>query len=293
MRAAPGLILAGILLLTPVAPAWAATNERDHHPMLSDAALGLLHEHARALLLAHHDAFARGARDPDRLLDPYYHTYVPATHEGGAKAKIIEEYNDARNASLDGDIETAAYELGEMSHMLLDLAQPMHTAPHDAIANPYHTDYENATYDNRDELDLSSLVMAPPLSPADAAEKVARASASRYDALKRDLEDAQDAWGPSVRDETQVTLRDALPILAVLLDSALEPAPAADVHDVGPPRSVPSVQFVPLLAGALLVALVLPPRATITGMIGRSLRTSDRDSSTIRAKGFDSPGQKP
>lgn len=249
------LILVGILLLTPIASAWAATSERDHHPILSDAALGLLHEHARAVLLAHHDAFARGARDPDRLLDPYYHTYVPATHEGGAKAKIIEEYNDARNASLAGDIETAAYELGEMSHMLLDLAQPMHTAPNNAIANPHHTDYENATYDHRDELDISGLAMAAPSSPANSAEKVARASASRYDMLKRDLDGAQGAWSSSVRDETQATLRDALPVLAMLLDSALEPGPAADVHEADPPRSVAGWPVAPALVCVAGVAL--------------------------------------
>lgn len=223
------MIVAVAGFLVPTATGWSATADRSHHADLAILAAEGLDDPERAFLLAHQEAFRRGALDPDRLVNAFNHTLDPSTRKGGAADFIEAEFNDAKMALSKNDAETAAYELGELTHSVLDLAQPMHTAGPDAIANAHHTNYENATFDHASELDFTTS-NALALAPRVAAYALAMKSAARYDSLATALDAAKNEWSPDVLAITQTTLRDGIATARTLLQEAIHGA-AADSLD--------------------------------------------------------------
>lgn len=240
--------------MLPSAAAWAATSERPHHALLGVVAVEGLEGHARDFLLAHEDAFRRGTLEPDRLVNPFNHTLDPQGH-GGADDFVQAEFNDARASLASGDTETGAYELGELAHVIMDLAQPMHTAGGNAIANPHHTNYENATADHAGELDLTTTPNVTIESARAAALHLATRSAQDYEALTKALDAEDHEWSPEVARITQERLRDGIATTRMLLQQAFD----ARVPDGSPAESVrptpgPAPLFVVLTAMALAAA---------------------------------------
>lgn len=208
------LLLAAALLAAaaflPTADAWAGEPHAPHHAELAVQAAALLPPEERALIMAHQDAFRQGANDPDRVVDPYYHREDSADPEWGGAAEMAEEsYRKAVAALRAGDAEEAAYQLGFMSHFLLDLSQPMHAGGWDAIANEWHSEYEEAAHAHADELRLDVRTHTPtPRAPQDAALQVVHASSARWPALERALEATGDGepWSDEVARQTEDAL---------------------------------------------------------------------------------------
>jgi len=210
-----------IVLLTPAsAVAWAGTPQRPYHGELAIAAAEALSDPARAFLFAHRDEFTRGSVDPDRLVNPFNHT-LTASGEGGAGDFASAELSDAEASLSEGDVATAAYELGEAVHVVMDVAQPMHAAGPEAIANRHHTDYENATADHTAELRLDEVQLSKDMDPKGALRALAERSGARYARLAAALDAAKDDWSPEVKNETEEALRDALGVAAMLLGNVL------------------------------------------------------------------------
>lgn len=155
-RACAVIAAALLLLALPPATPWAAEEHAPHHADLAMAAARLLPYAERVLVMEHEGAFRRGANDPDHLTNPVDHRYDPAEPSwGNAPAAARDAHDKAVNALREGDAEQAAYWLGFMTHFVLDVSQPMHSGGGwDAIANEWHSDYEDAAHAHADEFAL-------------------------------------------------------------------------------------------------------------------------------------------
>lgn len=163
----PGLALAAALALLlpaaalpPPASAWVAGPTKPHHADLAVLAAERLPEPHRALLLRNLDAFRLGAMAPDGVVDPargihtFYHAYEPHDGGGGGVYRVKLSLREAAMALRVGAPEAdVAYQMGILTHFVLDLSVPFHTGQ-DAYDHPLHERFEHAAYDHHAELPI-------------------------------------------------------------------------------------------------------------------------------------------
>ncbi|HUR69248.1 MAG TPA: hypothetical protein VM370_08375 [Candidatus Thermoplasmatota archaeon] len=207
MRLVAPLLAALLLLSSPGALGWVAGWDRPHHADLAVKAARRLPPEWRDLILAHEDAFRKGALDPDGVTDAskevnsFFHTYQPGSGGGGGLYRVQASLHDATMAKRDGKTdEGIAYQMGFLTHFVADLAMPFHTAP-GAYGNEWHLSFERDAYDHRGEYAISA--GAPPHEITDVKTYTiheAEASAALAPGLVKSLDASQGAWTPEARD---------------------------------------------------------------------------------------------
>lgn len=261
MRAVAGLGAVLLLVAAGPAAAWASEPDQPHHQGLAEEAARRLPPAERDLLAAHLDELRAGAREPDVSMDPWYHTYRPSDGEGGAVQGTEESAERVRALLAGDDVAGAARELGILSHFILDVAQPMHAGPDDAIANPHHHAYETAAYVNRADLDLAT---SAPTMRADVEAvvlEVAEAGSTAYAPLAEALAAGEGNWTAEVANATEVPLRLGLQrvvdVFHTMLSAYVADAPARPEGDgpAEPPPVVRTASGVSVTAAAVALAL--------------------------------------
>lgn len=286
-----------LLAMTAGAPAslgWVGESPGSHHEVLALLAAQRLPSAERDFILAHQEAFARGAWEPDGTVHTFFHAYEPSDGGGGGVHQVqwmLYESAMAMRGNATGD--EIAYKLGSLTHFTLDLSVPFHTGP-DLYDHGWHLPYERAAATFHDEVDL--VAGHEPRELADPrAEAVALAefSAARSPALLASLDEAQLPWTPEARAITGEVASRGLDVTADALHTAFvwadagRPAPERptgnplphDAEDVGLGRG--DIRMWLPWEGALLLGMAI--MAAIWGaaeVVRRGARRSDRSRST-------------
>lgn len=231
-------LLAGTLLLATVAApadAWTAGPDRPHHALLAEEAAARLPPAYTDLLARHAERFRAGALDPDGVTDPnldvpvFYHVYDVETREGGGIHMALQALRDGARAMRENESD-GAYLLGVASHIVTDLAIPLHTS-FDRLHADAHEPFERAAYDHRDEL-RSAPAREPRVvdNPGLYLENVSRRAASLAPAMEAALAEAGEArWSPALANVTSEAVALAVESTADLLFTAL--VRSADAND--------------------------------------------------------------
>lgn len=222
--------LAIVLAALPVASAWSGEPDRPHHADLGMLALEALASAQATPIMRHAEAYRAGALDADRELSPEFHRYSPETGDGRAlhyvaKATARLQTNlTARNAT-----EEDARQLGILTHVLIDLTQPLHTG-NGSIDAAHHAEYEAAASEHARSPSIEQV------SPRDGnitllAQQIANVSAQRSAELELLLQE-EGPWSLRIADLTNAALEAGLPHVALALATILPPpttppAPAA------------------------------------------------------------------
>lgn len=234
-------LLASTLVLGSAA-AWQAAPELPHHADLAERAAQHLPPEQRSLVMAHLEAFRRGALDPDGITDPaaevhtFYHTYEPVEGDGGGLYQARLALHEAAMAMREGERDDeVAYRLGFLTHFVTDLSVPYHTAD-GFYDEEQHGPYETEAY-RRQHREL-----APSRAPREIADTeaylidVATRSAAQAERLSAAWDAAEGAWTPEIdaitRDMEQLALDAAadMMVTAFALAEASRPAPTFDAE---------------------------------------------------------------
>lgn len=210
----PLAVTLGLLVATLAAPsaqAWVAGPDKPHHADLAVIAAERLPEPERSYVLRNVERFREGALDPDGVTDKdaqihtFYHAYEPSDGGGGGVYRVRLSLREATVAMRDGAPEgDVAYQLGILTHFVLDLSVPFHTGK-DSYDNLWHEPYEHAAYDRQGEIQLPPT--RPPREVEDTgayAVDLAERSAELVIPLVEALDASGDAgWSPEVSALTQ------------------------------------------------------------------------------------------
>lgn len=246
------LLLVSATLALGTAVPWAAEPGNPHHQALAVTAASLLPPSERALLLAHEEALRNGAAYPDFGMDAWKHREDPTDPEwGGAVEATLSAYESAVLAFREDRMEDAAYDLGLMSHFVLDLSQPMHSGGGwDAIANDWHSSYEEDAQVHERSLRLGAVLREAPAlrAPDVVAREVNERAHAAWPALEDALAASDGAWSADVRAITEdmltVGLRGAADLMhSAMVEGGVAPesaaAPVPDSRAPGAPVAVP------------------------------------------------------
>ena len=205
-----------------------AGPDRPHHADLAELAAERLPPEMREIIGAHREAFRRGALDPDGItnadagVNTFYHTFEPGKGSGGGVYRVELSLHEAvvamRGGAADEDV---AYQLGFLTHFVLDLAVPFHTGE-GLYDHEWHEAYEQAAYDHREEYDARPGREPQEVhDPSAYAKELAEQSAALADDLVSTLDASGGAWTPEARDIAQRTAALGVEATADLLYTAL------------------------------------------------------------------------
>jgi len=187
-----------------------AGPDRPHHADLAEVALAALPPELRALLETHREAFRRGALDPDGITDPskevntFYHTWEPSSEGGGGVYRVELSLHEATMALRENRSgEDVAYQMGFLTHFVMDLAVPFHTGD-GLYDHAWHEPYEQAAYDHRHEYEVT-LEREPREvhDPSAHVKELAERSAAMAAELVAALDASGGAWTPEAREITR------------------------------------------------------------------------------------------